>query len=1110
MAFRFCLAIVTVSVLSGAVASPESAGATVHYRLPVTGPLPKTYRVTLAATDPQNPDWIVSTFVEGAVRTVTTENQGNFTEAWNGLDENLMPVPPGSYGLKGIYMPAEKWDIDGQYHTLTAQYVSAADSWAAPKSGDSLPPVVTGDPIGRPLSDIAIAPNGLANFLFLYLENARNNYVTDLKKPIGYNQVLSSSPSGGTAGGSVTTIDEKGTVWSYAVFGGPTFIYRADGKHFGTDGSLYLKGVTHPAGWVTGLASWAAPGSAKTFVYAAERGAFDVIKGNEVESTSRFVNKIVQYDGDSGAVLSELGVERPQDIGISGNQLFVLHAASSGGYSVSAVTISDGRLQGQWRVALTVPSDVTPICMAVDSHQNIYLSDSAANKVYMFGPDGRRQLIYGRLSAQIPGSYDPMSLIAPERLASWKDQNGRDRLIIVEMGGSNRVTEWSDQRALLREWLPAQTMANFGYAVDPRHPELIYMLGQGGWLVRYRVDYTSGAWAVDAVWPNVPVAPLDVRAEYPKVIYHGQTQYLAFARNYSIYRLQGKDWLPSAALINVKQSDGKVHYFIWHDSNGDGKIEPEEYLSNPTQPPAGALRYWGETWLDDLSLVAIQENSADIWRLPVKEFDQSGNPVYDPNGWTKLLTDPVFSGKQQSKVDAIHGANEIATNFNSPWGKIDGSMEQGFYVDARGGPDISANYGAQQKLSRYVPDGAGNFKLKWRVGRTALNGVAQPGEIYGSINLDKPINGLVGITDNSRSGYLVYTDEGLYVDTLFGDSRAQTADKLGMYASPGEFFAGHSYYNPGNGKVYIAFGKSEPILYEVPNWSGNSTLVHRIDQLDKSVNLSPADIAPPSDAAMRFRNKLAASSFASSAAVATPQKQASFFPVRNGAPKLDGSTSGWETAAPMTFNSGASQSVEVRCMYDTGHLFLRWHVRLGRAFEARNLSPPERMFTHDREADTLSFYIQGAPNASPTGSKDGSPGDARLVFGLFSDQGSVKPVVLGMYPSWPTQGNSQTYHTPTSSVTFQNVALLNPTGIFGSVDPDGQGFVIAAEIPREAIPNSPNLAAGFNTRVDFEATLGGHDKFWWANTDGSASIETYDEPTESRLYPGAWAAAQFH
>lgn len=47
------------------------------------------------------------------------------------------------------------------------------------------------------------------------------------------------------------------------------------------------------------------------------------------------------------------------------------------------------------------------------------------------------------------------------------------------------------------------------------------------------------------------------------------------------------------------------------------------------------------------------------------------------------------------------------------------------------------------------------------------------------------------------------------------------------------------------------------------------------------------------------------------------------------------------------------------------------------------------------------------------------------------------------------------------------------------------------------------------TLVNFDANFGGHEKFWWADTDGSASHETYDEPSEARLYPGSWAPARF-
>ena len=78
------------------------------------------------------------------------------------------------------------------------------------------------------------------------------------------------------------------------------------------------------------------------------------------------------------------------------------------------------------------------------------------------------------------------------------------------------------------------------------------------------------------------------------------------------------------------------------------------------------------------------------------------------------------------------------------------------------------------------------------------------------------------------------------------------------------------------------------------------------------------------------------------------------------------------------------------------------------------------------------------------------------------------------------------------------------------LDDDGQGFVLTAALPRAALPRMTQpLAGGMRTRVNFEATLGGHGKVWWANTDGSASRETYDEPTEARLYPGSWARRNY-
>ena len=89
-------------------APPKALGVPVSYQLPTDGPLPRTYRVTLALTAPDDPAWIVSTFLCGTERTVTAENQGKFTDYCNGLDDNDMPLPPGKYGVKGIFLLWER------------------------------------------------------------------------------------------------------------------------------------------------------------------------------------------------------------------------------------------------------------------------------------------------------------------------------------------------------------------------------------------------------------------------------------------------------------------------------------------------------------------------------------------------------------------------------------------------------------------------------------------------------------------------------------------------------------------------------------------------------------------------------------------------------------------------------------------------------------------------------------------------------------------------------------------------------------------------------------------------------------------------------------------
>jgi len=1087
------LSLIACLPLATSVAAQGPTGVQVRYQLPAEGTLPKTYLVTLAVVAKDNPDWIVSQFLRGEPRTVTVENRGEFTEVWDGLDENLMPVPPGTYGVKGICTPARRWQVDGEYHAVTPQFVAGASCWMPDRRQWRVPEPFGGDPCEAPLGDVDVSENGIGVFYYTYLENGTNNPMFDLNRPVGLGQFLRSFPSGGAGGGTSTCTDGE-TVWSFSTDGGPKYVYRADGKPFGT-GRAQRANVYLPSGWVKDMACRRDAACGKTIVYVAQGGKIQEVPQwpKYTESDTERIDLISVHDGENGTILAELPLPRPVGIATRGDTLYAVHTGADGAWEVSAVRLEAGIPQKPWQRLFALPPGVQPADVEVDRQQRIYLSEPAANKVHQFDRSGRLLRSYGRLASQQPGSHDRLTLMKPGKLAVWTDAEGNDRLLVVEHAGPNRVSEWSGDGRLLREFVGLQTHANSGHAVDPEHPEQVYLAGHDGWLTRFVVDYDNGAWTVDAVWPQVGTDPKAPRFDHPQFIRVGGRCYLACGRSNNVYRLAGDRWLLSAAIVRQRRGND-WECFTWHDANGNGTVEEEEYRDRPLEMPGWLLRYHGNQWLDDLSLVALNQAGPDVWRLAPEGFDAHGNPIF--KSWRKLLTDPIFEARAAGKADAIYGGNELDVKFGSDWAMADGSMADGFYVYARGGRSFSANEGAQGKISRYVPDGKGGYRLKWRVGRIALEGVARRGEIYGAIHIWKPIQGLLSVVDQSRCGVLLYTEDGLYVDTIFPDPRRFPRSVAGLYPQPGEFFAGYVYPNRDNGKIYFGMGKVTPLVFEAQGWSLRENPVRAL-AVQKEVTISAAQIAAPPEIALTLRGGAGAA------------KVVRFAPALGGA-VLDGSLSGWESCEPVRFQADGDQTVEVRCLYDPDHLYLRWHARLASEVDPKPLEPIDRLFTHDRGADTLSFYVQGDPNARP-GSADGRPGDVRIVFGLFHDRGKVRPVALGMYPAWsgPGKANPITYRTPVGKVDFAHVGLLDDVRVQAVVDDDGKGFVLAAAVPRTAIPGLPALSSSVRTMMNFEATYGGHNKFWWSNADGSASRETYDEPTEARLYPGSWAPALF-
>ena len=317
--------------------------------------------------------------------------------------------------------------------------------------------------------------------------------------------------------------------------------------------------------------------------------------------------------------------------------------------------------------------------------------------------------------------------------------------------------------------------------------------------------------------------------------------------------------------------------WLWHDADGNGRVDDAELT--PTQAPGRVFTYFGENWVEGPSYLAVNALGREVWRLAPASFDQQGNPVFKE--WKKVLTDPVFEARAAGSADPVHGGNELADVYDYAWHLADGSDTAGFYVQARGA-SFDANYGSHQKLSYFAPQADGSFRLKWRVGRSALRWTARRGEIYGAMKVGRAINGLVSVIDQTRCGVLLYTQDGLYVDTLFADERRLPKSKTGLYSLPGESFSGTIFPNAANGRIYFGTGKFTPMLFEMEGWSLTENPVKPLTTVQEKVTLAAAQVSEPPEIALTLRGGAGQSACGPVFACAGGQSGAGWFDDRVG------------------------------------------------------------------------------------------------------------------------------------------------------------------------------------------------------------------------------------
>lgn len=794
-------------ILTGVFCACRDSGALPFtYKLPYEAGVTKTYRVTAVICLKDEPSWIVAHALNGAVRTVDDTNQGVFTEEWDLTDDNYKTLEAGRFYVKGIYMPAEKWKIDGQWHSLVAQYVSSpGDSWTPPKERDQEFPPIHGH-LMEPIYTVSVGENGQAAFWSGYIENAVNPFLVDMNKPVGIDQVVRRFPSGGWAGGTAVA-SEGGHIWNCRgrAIASPTM------RSFGASRDSRGRMVT--------VLGEGASGVVNDLTVAQCDGAFHLY------SADANLKKLFVINGQNGQIVKELAdlpvLATQPDRVTPGSKLYALRDSAEGGREVIGFPLENGIPAADPAVEFKLPESAKDASdLAMDRKGNFFLL--CGRQVVKLSPTGEVLLTIGKSGVQ-QGSYNPEILVGPTSVTCWTDKDGADRVLVCESYGMQRISEWNAETGKpMREWFLCQD-AHAGYGLDSLRPEFVYtrsLLGDA--IHRYLVDYKTGAWKLESVWEGVCSAgkyqvPMTL---FPRIVNLPQGKYMVFggggyrvSGSYSIFRFQDNRWMPSAAVVNGNW---------WHDANGDGQVQDEEFDGSATKGHSGT--YWGDKILDDLSICHFIRRTPFIQRLAPSGFDAHGNPIYSGADWKPLIVDSVLAANlgQCPKPDAAHGGNETGNGFWD-WSDIAGDPRSALYVAGdnwpslkEGGVDTAGKICKEWKLTCWVPDGNGGYKMKWRVGRKAL-GVAEPGQVYGTLHISDPVYGMVGVED-ANGIYHVFTTDGMYVDTLMHHSFRYGLPQGGMYSHSGESWFGANCLNRDDGQVYVFMGRSSNNIYSVPNW----------------------------------------------------------------------------------------------------------------------------------------------------------------------------------------------------------------------------------------------------------------------------------------------------
>jgi len=476
-----------------------------------------------------------------------------------------------------------------------------------------------------------------------------------------------------------------------------------------------------------------------------------------------------------------------------------------------------------------------PNSITVAPNGDILISDRGkSNQVKLFSPSGKLVRAIGKPGLPQLGPYDPLRMRQPGGITL----DSENRIWVAETDFvPKRVSIWTLDGKLVKAFYGPMEYGGGG-SLDPHDKSRYYYSG-----MEFKINWKDGANSPSDNYYQSQYDPLKLPADFKSrapetALYDNGRRYLTDCYNVSPTNAAGAAsiWImksgvarPAAALGDVSgwslisgAGPGKVSpafqsrlpagvkagdplMFAWSDLNDDGKVEPGEVVFLKAKAS-------GITVMPDLSFVAAYVDGRAVKYAPTG-FDRDGIPRYDLTSGVTIATDtrlPETSGGGQAIVS--RDGWTILTVPPAPYAR------QASMAGVKNGQPLwsypSLWPGLHPSHDAPMPDHPGEL-----IGTTRLLGgfVIPRGSDAGPI---WAING------NKGNVYL-FTEDGLFVSTLFKDCRTASWDAptavRGMLVnnlSLQEENFWPSITQTSDGDIYVSGGGDGGNIIEVDGLSG--------------------------------------------------------------------------------------------------------------------------------------------------------------------------------------------------------------------------------------------------------------------------------------------------